>query len=247
MKEYAQIDKMLNEGKISTDQAKLLKASLHESQKGKSKMAVPPDPDNRERQPDRIWSRVWKILIALVIAIIISIKYKPLFFLLLLMLIIVGCIAVLLLVGYNFLVWKNEKVRQSSALVQNEVNRKSALIPKLRDVVYDYAAIETNTIKKTTQMRTSPLSSSLGSIEESISNAHQAKEFQAVVESYPQIKSNENFARVLNELIETEDRITAMLKWYNYEAGMFNGLIESFPLSAIASLFGLQRTYYLDE
>ncbi len=246
MQEHAQIEKMVSEGVISADQARLLKAALHESQQRRSNAAVAPEPDDRQAMPARMRSRAWKALIAAGVALALSIGYKPLFFLLLIMLVIGGCMAALVLVGYNFLVWKKEAVRQSGAMVQNEIGRKSALVPRIREVVYDAAAIETDTIKETTQTRAARPAPGADAITASLAGAAQAKEFQAVVESYPQLTSNERFAALLNELVATEDRITAMVKWHNYQAGVFNGLIETFPMSAVASLFGLQRADYLE-
>jgi LemA protein len=247
MPEHDQIETLLNEGKITAAQADLLKTALHESPTRGSHAALPPDPDDPQRQPHTIRSHVWTVFIALAIAMVLSVGYKPLFFFLLLVLMAAGCIGALCLVGYNFLVWKKEKVGQARSLVKNERNRQSALVPQIRDVVYDYATIETETIQKATHSRSSRGASTWGPQEESISSAEQAKEFQAVVENYPQIQSNQTFSKLLGELIETEDRITAMVQWHNYRAGIFNGLIESFPMSAIAALFGIQRADYLDE
>jgi LemA protein len=95
-------------------------------------------------------------------------------------------------------------------------------------------------------MRGAHVSSPLVLAKESMSTVGGAKEFQAIVENYPQLNSNEGFTKLLNELVETEDRITAMAKWYNYQAGLFNGVIESFPFSAAAAVFGLQRAAYLE-
>lgn len=247
MDKEAHINQMLNEGKISLDQAQLLKKALYESWNAGTDMVNSPEPEKIKQWPGITKSRILIPLIALVIALALSIKVKPLFFFLLMILMILGGIAALLLLGYNLLVWKHEKVQQSKTLVQNEISRKSVLVPQIRDVVYKYVSLETDAIERTTQMRTSGPSSDLDSQKGLIPRFGMAKEFQAIVENYPQLKSSESFTKFLNELIETEDRITSMMKWYNHQAEKFNRLIESFPMSTIANIVGLQRAVYLDE
>ncbi len=145
---------------------------------------------------------------------------------------------------YNGLVRLRNFVKESWATIDTELKRRYDLIPNLVETVKGYAGHEQETLKMVVEARNRAVAS-VGS------PASQAKDENVLVgglrqlfalaESYPNLKANENFLKLQEELSNTEDRIQAARRFYNANVREYNTRIEVFPSNLIAGMFGFQK------
>lgn len=143
----------------------------------------------------------------------------------------------------NELVAEREAVRAAYQQVDVVMQRRLDLIPNLVETVKGFAAQEKAVIDSVTSARAAMMGAR--SPEERIAANQQLDSalgrLFVVVENYPQIKSNENFLRLQDELAGTENRIAVERQRYNETVQRYNVSIETFPRNIAASLFGFTR------
>lgn len=178
-------------------------------------------------------------------------------------LIIIAVIAVVVIAlyslfagNYNSLVVKSEEVDSQWAQVENQYQRRYDLIPNLVSTVKGYAAHESETFQAVTDAR-----AKIGSIEvtkEVLEDPEAFKKFQdaqgelsgalsrllAVTENYPELKANENFLALQDQLEGTENRISVERKKFNEAAKEYNVFVKQFPRTIIANMFGFKERAY---
>lgn len=169
-------------------------------------------------------------------------------------LIIVGAIALLVVIGFSFtvaqrnaLIALEESVNAAWSEVDNQLQRRSDLIPNLVATVQGFAAQEREVFADIADARARLAGA--GSVRETAESYEQLQSalgrLLVVVENYPQLRSNENFIRLQDELAGTENRIAVARQRYNGSVQTFNGRIRMFPASLFASGLGLtQRDYF---
>lgn len=174
-------------------------------------------------------------------------------------LIILGVIVVLLLVvalgvlgwvknAYNGLVTLDEEVNGAWAQVENVLQRRFDLIPNLVATVKGYAAHESEVLTQVTEARAkvggagSP--SARMEAEGELSGA--LSRLMVVVENYPQLKANQNFVMLQDQLEGTENRIAVERRRYNDVVRMYNTSIRRFPASLIAGMFGFEKRDFFE-
>ncbi|MEM4755565.1 MAG: LemA family protein, partial [Candidatus Woesearchaeota archaeon] len=143
----------------------------------------------------------------------------------------------------------DELVNERWANVQTAYQRRADLIPNLVEVVKGFAAQEQEVFLGVTQARTQWLNSKSGSIE---AQMKASQEFDSAfarllvtVENYPQIKSNENFLSLQDELAGTENRIKVERDLYNNAVRQYNVKVRTFPRNLVAKMFGFElRTMF---
>ena len=244
MREHQHIDKMLRQGKLDTGQADLLKASLKASEDRKSRVGRTRSDEGEAHPAGRIRMVLGGIFMVLLVALFFSTGNRALFFFLLLVMVSLGCASAVFLLFFNILVWKREGIARTHALIANEVERKAALVPQIRETVSAYAAHESATFQKAIRERAAKTTGTIG---ESLDVGPASLSFQALSEQYPEIKSDRTYMQLFNQLVETENRITAMVKWYNDIARGYNGTLEAFPFSIVADAFSFKKTKYLES
>jgi LemA protein len=143
----------------------------------------------------------------------------------------------------NELVQQREAVAGQWAQVDVALQRRADLIPNLVETVKGFAKQEKEVLQSVADARAALLGAR--SPEEKIeANARMDSalgRLLVVVENYPQLKSNENFLRLQDELAGTENRITVERRKYNEAVQQYNTSIELFPKNIAASLFGFSR------
>ncbi len=144
-------------------------------------------------------------------------------------------------VGYkNNFVNANEKVRASWAQVENVLQRRSDLIPNLVNTVKGYAKQEKEIFVQVAEARAKL--SGASSVPEKIKANNQLdgalSRLLVVVERYPELKSNQNFMSLQDELSGTENRISVERMRYNESVQEYNMLVKRFPGSLLAGFFG---------
>lgn len=154
-------------------------------------------------------------------------------------------IAVLPLTGcsYNKFVGQEEAIKAQWAQVQNQLQRRNDLIPNLVESVKGYAQHEEAVYKDIADARSRLLAAKTP--EETIQAANQQTgalgRLLAVVENYPQLRANEQFNRLMDELSGTENRIATERMRYNERIQEYNTSRRSFPANVTARLFGFKE------
>src|SRR5476649_415866 len=162
----------------------------------------------------------------------------------------IGVIALLLVVGFssyistkNQLVTKNETVKAAWSQVDIVLQRRADLIPNLVETVKGIATQEQTVFGDIAKARSQLLSSTTPA--QKIAANQQLDgammKFLAIAENYPQLKSNENFMRLQDELAGTENRIAGERKRYNDSLQDYNTYIGLFPNSFWAGIAGFKR------
>jgi LemA protein len=157
-------------------------------------------------------------------------------------LIILGLIVLWLWTNYNLLIVKRNRVKNAWAQIDVQLKRRYDLIPNLVEAVKGYAQHERELFEKVTQARAQAMASK-GVAEKAQANnqlTEVLKTLFAVAENYPQLKANENFLRLQEELAATENRIAFARQFYNDEAMSYRITIEKFPSNIVARIFGFK-------
>jgi LemA protein len=158
------------------------------------------------------------------------------------MIILVIILAVILIffwTSYNSLVTRKNRVKNAWSQIDVQLKRRYDLIPNLVETVKGYAAHERELFEKVTQARASAMSAKTVADTAQANNAlsETLKTLFAVAENYPNLKANENFMRLQEELAATENKIAFARQFYNDEAMSYKITIERFPTNIIAGIF----------
>jgi LemA protein len=143
----------------------------------------------------------------------------------------------------NQMVTLNEQVKSNWAQVDVVLQRRADLIPNLVETVKGFAAQEQTVFNDIAQARTHYLNAQTPADKIAASNQLYGLELKvlALVETYPQLKSNENFLRLQDELAGTENRIAVERKRYNDSLQAYNTYINLFPNNIFAAWAGFHR------
>jgi len=148
----------------------------------------------------------------------------------------------------NGLVTMDETVKESWAQVENQLQRRYDLIPNLVETVKGYAAHEEGVFVKVTEARSKVAGAS--SIDNKITANNELSSalsrLLVVVEQYPELKANENFIRLQDELAGTENRIAVERRRYNEKVKEFNIKIRKFPTNLVAAMFNFEKAAFFD-
>jgi LemA protein len=163
--------------------------------------------------------------------------------------VVVGLILILSAVGiYNRLVGLDEAVNAAWAQVENQLQRRYDLIPNYVETVKGFAKQEREVFLGVTEARAKV--GGAASVGEKIAANNELSSalsrLLAVVENYPQLKSDQNFIRLQDELAGTENRIATERMRYNDAVRIYNQTIRRFPTNFIAGIFGFQRAEFFE-
>ena len=169
---------------------------------------------------------------------------------------IVLAILVVVLVGYlvltfNGLVRLRNRIDNAFSQIDVQLKRRYDLIPNLVETVKGYAEHERGTFEMVTQARANAINAN------EAGDAHQQaqaenvlsgalKSLFAVAEAYPDLKANQNFLQLQEELTSTEDRIAYARQFYNDQVLGFNTKIQSFPPNIVAGAFNFTEREFFD-
>jgi LemA protein len=152
---------------------------------------------------------------------------------------------------FNRLVTLRTRVDNGWSQIDVQLRRRADLIPNLVETVKGYAAHERELFERVTEARARSLGASGVTDQADAENQVTAglRQLLAVVEAYPDLKANQNFLALQEELIGTESKIAYARQFYNDQVMRLNTLIQSFPSSVVARAFGFdERPFFeIDE
>ncbi|WP_084125264.1 LemA family protein [Demequina sp. NBRC 110054] len=162
---------------------------------------------------------------------------------------IIAIVAIWAIAQYNGLVKLRNLVQESWRQIDVELQRRHDLIPNLVETVKGYATHERSTLEEVTQARAvaaAPGSSPAQQAQQENVLTQALGRLFAVAEAYPDLKANQNFLQLQEELTNTEDRVAAGRRFYNANVRSLNTKIETFPTNLIAGMFGFTREEYFE-
>jgi len=147
---------------------------------------------------------------------------------------------------YNTLVRLDEGIKGAWAQVENQLQRRYDLIPNYVETVKGYARHEKEVFLRVTEARSKVGTAT--SIKEKIGANNELSSALSrllfVVERYPDLKANQNFIRLQDELAGTENRIAVERRRYNEAVKTYNVKIRSFPTNILAGIFGFTKAEF---
>lgn len=159
------------------------------------------------------------------------------YILILIIIIIIAFIAI-----YNRLVVKRMRVDNGWAQIDVQLKRRYDLIPNLVETVKGYAKHEKEVFEKVAELRSRAMGATNPKEAAEANNmlTQTLKSLFAVAENYPQLKANENFLKLQEELTATENKISFARQFYNDVVMDYNATIQKFPQTVVAALFNFK-------
>lgn len=155
---------------------------------------------------------------------------------------IIAILIIALILMYNSLVRAKIKVDNAWSQIDVQLQRRFDLIPNFVETVKGYASHESETFEKIAQLRTSWANAGSVSEKANLDNelSGALKTIMAVSENYPELKANQNFSELSEELRNTENKISFSRQFYNDTVTMYNEKLLVFPSNIIANMFGFK-------
>ena len=167
-------------------------------------------------------------------------------------LVIVVLAVLFFVLAYNGIIRLRNRVDQAWSQIGVQLERRHDLIPNLVETVKGYAAHERQTLEAVTQARTNAVAAGQQGPEQQAQAENvltgALRQLFAVAEAYPDLKANQNFLNLQEELTATEDRIAYSRQYYNDSVQQFNTKIQTFPRNLVAGMFNFQpRQFFQAE
>ena len=151
---------------------------------------------------------------------------------------------ILWLVGvYNGLVNARNKVKNAFAQIDTQLQRRFDLIPNLVETVKGYASHEKELLENVTASRSGYMNATSAGEKLEANNqlTSTLKTLFAVAENYPDLKVNQNFSKLQDDLKGTEDKIAFSRQFYNDSVTNYNNKLQMFPNNIVAGMFGFKE------
>ncbi len=163
-------------------------------------------------------------------------------------LIVVVLVVLWLIFAFNGLVRKKNRVAEAWSDIEVQLKRRYDLIPNLVETVKGYATHEKTVLEDVTNARVAAMGAAdpKAKLQANDQLSNTLKSLFAVAENYPNLKANENFAKLQDELTDTEDKIQAARRFSNANVRDFNTAIEVFPTNLIAGAFHFTKQDLFD-
>ena len=168
---------------------------------------------------------------------------------LLVIIIVLVVLGLLVIAPYNTLVRSRNEVKNAWSSIDVQLKRRYDLIPNLIETVKGYAGHERKTLEAVVQARQQAINSS-GNAEEraKVENALTSalRSLFAVAEAYPDLKANQNFLSLQEELANTENKIGFARQFYNDAVKLYKNRVEMFPSNIVANMFGFKAEPFFE-
>jgi LemA protein len=163
---------------------------------------------------------------------------------------LVGVLLVTLIIIYNSLVRLRNQVRNSWSQIDVQLKRRHDLIPNLMETVKGYMKHERETLEAVTKARTSAVEASGKGVGQQAKAEGALSEiltrFFAVAENYPDLKANQNFLALQEELTSTENKISFARQFYNDGVMYLNNKVQMFPSNIVAGMTGFRMEEFFE-
>ncbi len=164
---------------------------------------------------------------------------------------VVGLIAIYVIFTYNGFVTLSNQVNNAWSQIDVQLRRRYDLIPNLVNTVKGYAKHEKETFENVTKARAQMATAiDSGNVKDKAAANNMLtgalKSLFAVAENYPELKANENFKMLQEELSGTESKIAYARQFYNDNVMAFNNKVQYFPSNIIASMLGFKAREYFE-
>lgn len=163
----------------------------------------------------------------------------------------IGILAVLIIIViaiYNGLVTARMRVKEAWSDIDVQLKRRFDLIPNLINTVKGSTNFESSTLEKVIEARTQGMAAKtpgqIGDADMAMRGALSG--FFALAESYPDLKSNQNFISLQNELSDTENKIQAARRFYNGVVNEYNTKIQTVPTNIFANMFSFNESEFFE-
>jgi LemA protein len=163
-------------------------------------------------------------------------------------LIVLGVLAVIIIFIYNSLVRAKTRVDEAWSDITVQMKRRLDLIPNLIETVKGYAKHEKTVLEEVTKTRAEALNAQGPKETAKADNMLEGalKSLFAVSENYPDLKADQNFKALQDELVDTEDKIQAARRFYNGSARDLNIRVKTFPNILFAGLLGFKEYEFFE-
>jgi len=163
-------------------------------------------------------------------------------------LIVLGVIALWAIMTYNGLITLKNRTDEAWSDIDVQLKRRYDLIPNLVETVKGYASHESGTLEKVIQARNMAMGAKTMDEHVKAENAlsQTLKSIFALSEAYPDLKANQNFLKLQDELTDTEDKIQASRRFYNGNVRDFNTKLQVFPTNMIGNMLGFQKRDFFE-
>jgi len=160
---------------------------------------------------------------------------------------VLAIVALFVILTYNHLVTLRNRVRNAWAQIDVQLKRRYDLIPNLIETVKGYTKHERETLTDITKYRAQLVTGGVEEKAKANNMLSQAlKSLFAVAENYPQLKANENFKMLQEELAGTENKIAYIRTAYNDSVLEINTACDTFPSNVIAGMLGFKHEAYFE-
>jgi LemA protein len=158
-------------------------------------------------------------------------------------------IAILGVVSYNRFVSQKQLIKDSWANIDTELRRRYDLIPNLVETVRGYATHEREVFENVTKARAAATAATGSPASQAAAEGPLVaalRQLLAVAEAYPDLKANQNFLALQQELANTEDRLQTARRFYNANVRQYNERVQQFPSTVIASMFHFEQEEFFE-
>lgn len=166
-----------------------------------------------------------------------------------LMIIVLFLLAAAVVYLYNRLVRSRNRVDSAWSDIDVQLQRRHDLVPRLVTAVDQYAKYERATLEAVTELRAEAIRvtdmDARGKVEEELGAGVQ--KLIALAENYPDLKANENFLNLQNELVETENYLQFARRYYNGSVRDYNTMTETVPSNVVAGVFGFSSRAFFQK
>jgi LemA protein len=163
--------------------------------------------------------------------------------------IVVAIVVALLAIGaYNRMVGLNQRANQAFADIDVQLKQRHDLIPNLVETVKGYATHERGTLEAVIAARNA--ATSAGSVDDKVQAENvlsgALRQVFALSEAYPDLKANQNFLGLQNQLTDIENKLASARRFFNNTVSEFNAAIQQFPAVLFAGMFGFKARNFFD-
>src|SRR3989338_3676239 len=161
---------------------------------------------------------------------------------------LVALVVIIFIYYFNKIVVLENRIDNSLSQIDVQLKRRAELVPNLISTVKGYAKHESKIMKEVTDARKALVSATniKSKVKAGAELQNALKSIFAIAENYPQLKANENFLNLQQELAAIEDKIAYSRQFYNDSILSFNNSVETFPGSIFASMMGKKERDFLE-